>query len=770
MIIVRPFCEPSTYEEFEVNPTIFPDGTSQVFLPPRVQQVADLLIIEWNFEEEREIMDLASIRKGLQNFAVELELSYLPYARQDKIVTYKTPSTFNLAAFAMLLNAMHFHQVTVIEPHNIEETERLIERCKVIRKPFVSPSLQIPKEQTTSIVTIVFPDKGALSRYGKNQELQGFPLLVFDKSRDQATGAILSSHANFEAWKDSIPENPWNEDVKYTFQIVDDLVDGGASFKHCAQAIRSWMSQNMDHVIAQNVQVQLEVMHGVLSAGEPISGIDEIRCHNRLLHPCNENPLLHTDGYKLAHMEQYPPNTEYIYSYMITRRSKKYSQVCFFGLQYYLLNYLSGRVTRKMVNEFIETREALLGPTSDIVREQMEKLIQLQYLPLRIKAVPEGSTVDVGNALVTVTNTEPGYFWLVGLVESLLLKVWYTSTVATFSQKLWKLCEDYGRTSCDNCDYLPYQVHDFGYRGVSSEESDTLGGAAHLLHFRGSDTVPAISFAKKWYGAACDAIIGSTVPGTEHSVMCSYGREQELEAYQRILEAYPTGNVSIVSDTYDYWKVLTEFLPALKDQIMARKDGKVIIRPDSGNPEHILLGDPNEEDKESPKYLGTLRILDQIFGSTLNSHGLKILHPSIGVIYGDGMYYERIERVLGGCRDIGFEPSSVSFGCGGILLQNHQRDDLGFAFKATSVTIDGKRKAIFKDPVTDHSKKSHHGLMRVEHDKDFGKWTTFDDQSEEQEEQGELRTVFENGRVFRYDTFEEIGKRARARKDTEGNM
>lgn len=758
MIVIRPHCDSETFEEFEVNATIFPDGTSQVFLPPKVQQLADLLTIVWYFENEREIMDIASIRKGLQNFAVDLELPYLPYARQDKKVTYKTPSTFNLAAFAMVINGMNFMEVAFVEPHNIEETAQLFERCRIVRQPFHSPSLKNSSENV--LVTIVFPDRGAWARYGKNAELQNFPKIVFDKHRDPRTGVILKSSANLQAWKDGIHENPWKEDVHYLFQIVDDLVDGGNSFTRCAQAIRSWMSTQMSHVPAANIKVHLEVIHGVISQGEPIPGIDDLICHHRMIHPCNNNPLLHTDGYKLAHMEQYPPNTEYMYSYMIARSSKKYSRVTFFGLQYYLLNYLSGRVTRKMVDDFFQTRESLLGPTSDTVRAQMEKLIDLKYLPLCIKAVPEGSSVNLGNVLVTVTNTEPGFFWLVGLVESLVLKVWYTSTVATYSREMRKLCQRYSEQSCDDNDHVAYQIHDFGYRGGSSEETVSLGGAAHLLHFKGSDTVPSIGFVKKWYGAARDSNIGATVAGTEHSVMCSYGKTHELEAYERFLEIYPTGKVSIVSDTYNYWNVLTVFLPQLKDRIMARKDGKVIIRPDSGNPEHILLGDPNEKDENSSQFLGTLRILDGIFGSTLNSKGLKVLHPSIGVIYGDGMYFDRVDRILKRCIELGYATSNLVFGVGGLLLQNHQRDDLGFAFKATSVTVSGQRKAIFKDPMTDHSKKSHRGLLRLDKDEVSGNWMTLDDQTEEQEKQGELRIVFDNGKVYRYDTFEAIQKRA----------
>ncbi len=762
MLTIFPHCESGESLQLEVTPTIFPDGTSQVFLPHRVQTAADHLTIQWRFEgDEREIMDLASVRTGLESFLLTLELPYLPYARQDKKVTYKTASTFNLAAFAMLINAMKFHEVVVHEAHNIEETLRLINHCRIVHEPFHSPHLISSPEATSSttktLTTVVFPDRGAWTRYGKNEELQGFPTIVFDKHRHQETGVILKSSANMHAWHESHLGD--NSHHHYVFQIVDDLVDGGNSFTRCSRYIRSWMSKQMPDVPATQIKVYLEVIHGVLSQGEPVPGIDGLIIHHRLNHPCHHNPLLHTDGYKLAHMEQYPPQTEYMYSYMIARSSRKYDRVSFFGLQYYLLHYLQGRVTRQMVNEFFATRESLLGPTSDLLRAQMEQLITLEYLPLHIKAVPEGSAVTLGNVLVTVTNTEPGFFWLVGLVESLLLKVWYTCTVATYSRTMRKLCEKYALQSCDNKDHVAYQIHDFGYRGASSEETAALGGVAHLLHFKGTDTVPSIAFVKKWYGVKPGTQIGATVPGSEHSVMCSYGRDHELDAYQRFLEVYPEGNVSIVSDTYNYWNVLTVILPQLREKIMDR-NGRVIIRPDSGNPELILLGDSTQSDQASPEYLGSLRLLDRTFGSTINSKGLKVLHPSIGIIYGDGMYFDRIERILKGCIELGYATSNLVFGCGGILLQSHSRDDLGFAFKATSVTIDGQRKPIFKDPITDHSKKSHRGLLRLEHDEISGNWVTLDNQTEKQEQEGELRTVFHNGVVYRHDEFEQIVDRA----------
>ncbi|RYE18044.1 MAG: nicotinate phosphoribosyltransferase, partial [Sphingobacteriaceae bacterium] len=214
---------------------------------------------------------------------------------------------------------------------------------------------------------------------------------------------------------------------------------------------------------------------------------------------------------------------------------------------------------------------------------------------------------------------------------------------------------------------------------------------SHLIHFEGTDTIPCIPLIKKYYGVPYGKSIGSTIAGSEHSVMCSFGKDSEYSAYERILEIYPSGNVSIVSDTYDYWKVITDYLPKLREPILARS-GKVIIRPDSGDPELILLGDPNAI-PDSAENLGTLRMIDQIFGSTLNVKGYKMLCPSIGIIYGDGMYPERIKRIMERCIQQGYATSNLHFGIGGILLQSHSRDDLGFAFKASSVTIHGNSHA-----------------------------------------------------------------------------
>lgn len=474
------------------------------------------------------------------------------------------------------------------------------------------------------------------------------------------------------------------------------------------------------------------------------------------------NVLLSTDVYKLGHIEQYPEDIEYIYSYLVARSDKKYKEYPFFGLQYYLKKYLEESITDENVDELLRVRKKILGTDlSEANVTKLRKLVGLDGLPLRIKAVPEGTIVRPGNVVMTIENTLPGYGFLVGMMESLVLKLWYPSTVAAASRKYKNLVTEYHVRTSDRDFLIPFLVHDFGFRGVSSEESAAIAGAAHLVNFLGTDTVPAVPFIEEYYGHKDeDGPIGLSVPASEHSVMCSFGPEREMEAFEHLLDLYPTGIVSIVSDTYDLWGVLTEILPALKPRILAR-EGKVVIRPDSGDPKKILLGDPASEDVRARK--GVFRLLEELFGTTVNSKGFRELHPNIGVIYGDGMYYERFEDILAGMERAGLATDNLVIGVGGILLQQHNRDDLGFALKATSVLkSDGTEVALFKDPKTDVRKKSHKGRM-VLHRTDEG-FVTVDGLTKEQEEADErnvLQIRYINGIIVNEPTFTEVRDNAK---------
>lgn len=466
------------------------------------------------------------------------------------------------------------------------------------------------------------------------------------------------------------------------------------------------------------------------------------------------NLLLLTDVYKMGHMEQYVPGTNKVYSYLCARSNRSFPKAVFFGLQYYLQKYLSQPITPAHAEEFLATRAAILGGNSPEVEVKIRALGALGYLPIEIKAVEEGTILPVKNVLMTITNTHPDFYWIVGFVESLLLKLWYPITVATGCLTYREVVEGAFNETVDEDMYFlkDFAVHDFGYRGDASEEGAAISGAAHLLSFLGSDTVPTFAFAVKHYNADTSQPIMLSVPASEHSVMCSFGRDGELDAYRNMLSLYPSGIVSIVSDTYDIWNVLTHFAAILKEDILAR-DGKVVFRPDSGNPELIICGDP-EAPEGSPANKGCVRLLDEMFGSTVNKKGYKVLNPKVGLIYGDGMYLDRYKRTLARLKEMGYAATNLVIGVGGIL-RNHTRDTLGFAIKATYVQVGEEQRDIEKDPVTDPGKKSLKGLLSLHKDAD-GNYFTKDQCTWEEEKQGLLTPVFRDGKLLRLSQFNAI--------------
>lgn len=514
----------------------------------------------------------------------------------------------------------------------------------------------------------------------------------------------------------------------------------------------------------------------------------------------NKNLLLMTDVYKLGHMRQYKPGTTKVYSYLCARSTKKYNDALFFGLQPYL-KMLETPITMEDGKELEEYYSMILGgPVPIDVSMKIYNLCKLGYVPLEIKAVPEGTIIDNKNVLATVTNTLPEFYWVVGFFESLLLKVWAPTTVATKSLQFKRIAKKYTDETSTADFLMPFLVHDFGYRGVSSEETAELCGAAHLVNFCGTDTVPAVKFMKEVYHG--EGLIGASVPATEHSIHCSFGpsAENEIEYVTRQMELNPTGLMSVVSDAYDYWRMLTVTLPAVKDKILAR-DGKYVVRPDSGDPLKILCGTAIEvksmlefdkavkeyssqtiltmngqyyqtrvdsagtptayQIEATPEMKGTFRILDELFGSTVNEKGYKELNPKIGVIYGDGMYLERYENILKTMKEMGYANTNLVVGIGGLLLQQHNRDDLGFAFKATYAEINGVATELYKDPITDPGKKSHKGLMCL-YKNEFGKYYTQDQTDKYHADNcGELVTVFKDGKTVNETTLAEIRERAK---------
>lgn len=470
------------------------------------------------------------------------------------------------------------------------------------------------------------------------------------------------------------------------------------------------------------------------------------------------NYLEKLDVYKMNHMVMYRPGTNKVYSCLVNRSNKTFEKHVFFGLQYYLKEYLTKEISPWMAEAFIDTHDFIVGPTPQDVKDKVRALANLGYWPLEIKAVHEGTVVPAKNVLMTITNTLPEFYWTVGFVESLILKLWYTSVVATTSFHYREVVRDYMNKTSDlaGTAYEDFMVHDFGYRGDGSEEGAMISGMAHLTSFKGSDTVPAFRGAMHYYNSKPHDIMHS-VPASEHSVMCSYGREDEIAAFSRMLELYPTGIVSIVSDTFNVYNVLTNFAERLKGQILGR-DGKTVFRPDSGNPEHIIGGNP-AADEGSLEWKGCIRLLDEKFGHTINSKGYKVLNPKVGLIYGDGMYLERYKRTLARLEDLGYSAENLIIGVGGIL-RNHSRDTLGSAIKATYIEVDGVPMEIEKDPITDPGKKSPKGLVSL-FSKD-GKFYTVDQCTHEIECMSLLEPVFRDGKILREDSMDLIRERVRS--------
>lgn len=470
-----------------------------------------------------------------------------------------------------------------------------------------------------------------------------------------------------------------------------------------------------------------------------------------------DNILLRTDVYKMGHMEQYVPGCNKVYSYLTARSDKTFNSTVFFGLQYYLKKYFTQAITPEMGEEFLAYRQHILGSNSQAVVDKIRALCLLGYLPIEIKSVPEGEIMPVKNVLLTITNTNPEFYWVVGFVESLILKLWYTITVATCSYKYHQIVSKFFRDTEEPSQrmLIPFQVHDFGYRGDSSEEGAGISGVAHLLSFLGSDNVLAMKTAIDYYEAEIDGPpIMLSVPASEHSVMCSFGRDHEIDAFAHMLDLYPEGVVSIVSDTYDVYQVLTTFVTHFKDRILAR-NGKVVFRPDSGDPELIICGDPMAPGG-SNEWKGSIRLFDEMFGSTVNELGYKVLNPHVGLIYGDGMYFDRYISILTRLKKMGYAASNLVIGVGGIL-RNHSRDTMGFAIKATYIEVNDEPREIEKDPITDHKKKSLKGLLSLLSVR--GKYLTEDCQTKEQEAASYLKTVFKDGKLIRSTSLNDIRNR-----------
>ena len=479
----------------------------------------------------------------------------------------------------------------------------------------------------------------------------------------------------------------------------------------------------------------------------------------------NVMPILFKDGYKVGHREQYPPNTEMVYSNFTPRGSRTDdTEIVAFGFQYFVEEFLMDQFKR---NFFDLPREEVLmkysrrignylGPISV---EHIGELWDVGYLPLKIKAVPEGTLVPLRVPMLTIRNTDPKFFWLTNMIETLLSNTcWKPCTSATTAFSYRKVFEEFADKTGADTEFIPWQGHDFSFRGLSGIDDALKSGAAHLLSFTGTDTIPAIDLLEYFYGANSDEeLVGGSVTATEHSVMCMGGQEDEIATIERLMETYPTGILSVVSDTWDFWKVLTEYLPIVKHQIMSR-DGKYVVRPDSGDPVKIICGDPDETANKAA-YDGAIQTLWNTFGGTINAKGYKELDPHIGLIYGDSITRERQREILQGLMDNGFASSNVVLGIGSYTYQYVTRDTHEFAVKGTYGEINGKGVPISKNPVTDKGiKRSALGLLYVGTDAN-GVIKCEENVSWEREEQGMLKTIFEDGAVYNVQTLGDIRTR-----------
>ena len=441
--------------------------------------------------------------------------------------------------------------------------------------------------------------------------------------------------------------------------------------------------------------------------------------------------ILSVDGYKIGHKDMYPEGTTFIQSNLVARKNESDDMdgVIWFGIDKYIKELiiswnsffrLEEQDFARLMRAYESYVEDYLGDKPDTTH--LEQLHEYGKLPLKFKTLPEGTKVPFGTPLVKIENTEPWAYWLVSYIEtSLLAEVWPMTTAATKAFRFKRLFVKYLKeTDQDNIVFADYQGHDFSLRGMEGIEGGTMTGMGHLTSFKGTDTTPSLIDIATFYSTKDCRDYGVSVYATEHSVMSAGTKEGELETYRRLLTKYDGKVLSIVSDTWDIWNVLTNILPELKDLILNR-EGKLVIRPDSGNPLDIIFGTKREYDENStPEEIGVLRLLEKEFGSTTNSQGYKVLNDKVGLIYGDQMNYENISAILERMKEYGYATSNIVFGIGATTYQRINRDTYGFAMKATFAIIDGKEVPINKDPVTGNGfKKSAKGLLAV--DKDLNK-------------------------------------------------
>ena len=461
----------------------------------------------------------------------------------------------------------------------------------------------------------------------------------------------------------------------------------------------------------------------------------------------NKNICLTTDSYKLNHWNQYPAGTEKVYSYFECRKGAKFAETPFFGLQYIIKNHLEGVVvTREKIENAAKLCKAHFGDEKYFNREGWEYILNSHggKLPVVIKAVEEGTVVPINNVLMTIENTDNKCFWLTNFLETILSQVWYPITVASLSREVKVTLNEYFTLTSDG-GLLNFGLHDFGFRGASSWESAGIGGAAHLINFLGTDTVVAMEVAVNYYNADLNGLAFS-VAATEHSVMTALGKNGEEKVVENLLNEYPTGILSVVSDSYDIYNFVSNIVGTkFKDRILAR-DGVFVVRPDSITPTHPT---PEEE------MVWIMENLWANIGGTINSKGYKVIDPSVRVLWGDGIDLEGIKKILYAVTKAGFATENIAcFGMGGGLLQKVNRDTQRCAFKCSAQYRDGQWYDIQKNPkdVSKASKKGKLKLIKVDGE--------FETVGENDSGEDYLKVVFYNGVLVNEVDFATVRKNA----------
>lgn len=491
-----------------------------------------------------------------------------------------------------------------------------------------------------------------------------------------------------------------------------------------------------------------------------------------------QTALTSCDSYKLGHADQYPEGTTKVYSNFTPRSENHFNipqeykdgNITWFGLQGFLIElkeiwqstFFDENIDN-LVNEASSFYAPFCGPNG-FNTDRLRQLHTVGYLPLEIKALPEGVRVPVGVPVLTITNTLPEFFWLPNFLETWIsAELWKACTSASTSFIYRKIINKYAQITGGSKEFIDWQGHDFSVRGMSGIADAAKSGSGHLIYFTGTDNLPAVKYLNDSYFGK-DTFIGGSVPATEHSAMCAGGMETELETFKRLLKTYPSGVLSIVSDTWDFWNVITNMAELLKEDILSRVPdqlglAKTVFRPDSGDPVKIICGDISA-DPDTSEFKGAVECLWDIFGGTTNALGYRTLNQRVGLIYGDSITPQRAEEILKQLAAKGFASDNIVFGIGSYTFQYQTRDTLGFAMKATYVEIRDKYLPIFKDPKTDSgTKKSAKGLLAVK--TMAGKYILCNNVSKYEERENNLLNLeFYNGELVFQDSITSIRKRA----------